>query len=98
MPIALVGLLSASVFCLGIAALFWRPSVSGKALGFGLMLQAALLFLVGVAHHFGHLDGQALALIGIGLLPLVCLPWRTSTKEQGQTAAEEAGDLGGDPA
>ena len=39
MPIGLVGLLSATLFCLGLVGLFERPSLSGKALGLGLMLQ-----------------------------------------------------------
>lgn len=96
MPIGLVGLLSATVFCIGLAALFWRPSISGKALGFGLMLQAALFFLVGVSRHFGQIDGQVLGFIGISLMPLVCLPWRSSSGAGDRPPAREKGDQGGE--
>jgi multisubunit Na+/H+ antiporter MnhC subunit len=81
MPLELCGLISAALFVLGLFAAGSRRFAHRRAIGLGLMLQAGLLLIVSAARQLGQIDGYAVALLGVGLLPLICLPERPGRSE-----------------
>lgn len=73
MPLALCGLMSATLFVLGLFAASSGRFAHRRAIGLGLMLQGGLLLIVSTARQLGQIEGYAVALLGVGLLPLICL-------------------------
>lgn len=79
MPFWLCAALSGLLFCLGLMALAETRRIS-RIMGVVLLLQASLLLFLAAARDLQGLDGQVIALILLGLLP-VCytlgmLLWR----------------------
>jgi hypothetical protein len=85
MPLELCGLISATLFVLGLLAAGSRRFPHRRAIGLGLLLQAGLLLIVSTARHLGQVDGYAMALLGAGLLPLICLSGRPGRPNAGRS-------------
>jgi NADH:ubiquinone oxidoreductase subunit K len=95
MPLQLCGLISATLFALGLLAAGSRRFAHRRAIGMGLMLQAGLLLIVAATRQLGQTDGYVVALLGIGLLPLIGLPMRRSCSEANRS--EGGTSFGTDP-
>jgi|YNPNPStandDraft_1061719.scaffolds.fasta_scaffold30577_3 NADH:ubiquinone oxidoreductase subunit K len=73
MPYPWSGLLSAFVFVTGLVGLLGWRSASRRALCAALMLSGALLFFVAASSWLGRPEGQAMALLVLGVLPVYLL-------------------------
>lgn len=69
MPFWLCASLSGLLFALGLTNLLWRPS-RFRAMGAVLMLHGAALLLVAAGAQLGQINGQALALFTLALIPV----------------------------
>ncbi len=77
---------------LGLLSATAHRSAGRRALGLGLMLQAALLLMVAVSRQLGQADGQVVALLGLGLLPLAVLAARAGWSAPSSCAQAAAVD------
>jgi len=79
MPFWLSAPLSGLLFALGLAGLLWRP-LPFRAMGVGLMLHGASLLFVSAGAQLGQVNGQALALFTLALVPIEYVlglrPWQ----------------------
>ncbi|MBM3188272.1 MAG: hypothetical protein FJZ90_06060 [Chloroflexi bacterium] len=68
MPFWLGAVTSGLLFAIGLMDC-WRRSAPSRAVGVTLMLQASALLFVLAANQFSALEGQAVALLLLGLMP-----------------------------
>lgn len=83
MPFWLCAVASGLLFSIGLVALARRPAPY-RATGVSLMIQAALLLLAAAARALRHVEGQAMGLLLLGLLPalyLLCLTQLPSPRQ-----------------
>lgn len=73
MPVVLSELLGALIFALGLVGLLWRRRPRLQACSVALVVNGALLFAVAASAWVRRLDGQAAALVLLGILPVECL-------------------------
>ncbi|MFH1085156.1 MAG: hypothetical protein V1772_05290, partial [Chloroflexota bacterium] len=79
MSLWLCGLLSATLGAAGLAA-FLAYRGARRALAAGLVLESALVILLAAARRLGDLDGEAMALVTLCLLPLAALLFARSAQ------------------
>lgn len=88
MPFWMSAVLSGLFFCLGLLGLA-ETRRTARIMGTVLMLHASLLLFVAAARDLGGLEGQAIALILLGLLPvgytLGLVLWREGRGEADST-------------
>ena len=70
MPFLWCALLSGALVAIGLVGLLWRNAPLARAMSAALMLNGVILLLVAAAMEWRQVDGQAVALLVLGLLPV----------------------------
>ena len=70
MPFFLCALLSGALVIIGLFGLLWRDARATRAASAAVALNGATLLLIATATELRQIDGQAMALLVLGLLPV----------------------------
>ena len=73
MPYPWNGLLGVLLFVAGLAGLLWRRSAPRRALCAVLMINGVLLLFIAASAWLRQPEGQAMALVVLGILPVYLL-------------------------